>query len=205
MKILLAQLNATVGDIENNARLIREAYQKGVELGVDLVVCPELMLTGYPPRDLLLKPRFIDENLDALKSLAHVTGEVGLVVGYVEHNNSPEGRDLFNSVALLHQGKVCEVRYKTLLPTYDVFDEDRYFEPATSNAPVEFLGKKIGLTICEDAWNDEEYGVPRRYKRNPLEDLAGKGCELIINISASPWFLGKNRTRQSLLARQSID
>jgi len=203
MKILLAQLNATVGDIENNARLIRDAYQKGVEQGVDLVVCPELMLTGYPPRDLLLKPRFIEENLAALEALARGTGEVGLVVGFVERNTCSEGRDLFNSVALLHQGKVKDVRHKTLLPTYDVFDEDRYFEPATSNEPVEFLGKKIGLTICEDAWNDEEYGVPRRYRRRPLEDLASQGCELIVNISASPWFLGKNRTRQALLARQS--
>lgn len=204
MKILLAQLNATVGDIETNARLIREAYQKGIELGVDLVVCPELMLTGYPPRDLLLKPRFIDENLAALESLSCETGKVGLVVGYVERNNSAEGRDLFNSVALLHQGKVRAVRHKTLLPTYDVFDEDRYFEPASSNEPVEFLGEKIGLTICEDAWNDEEYGVPRRYRRNPLEELVDNGCELIINVSASPWFLGKNRTRQALLARQSM-
>lgn len=203
MKILLAQLNATVGDIENNARLIRDAYQKGIEQGVDLVVCPELMLTGYPPRDLLLKPRFIDENLAALEALSRGTGEVGLVVGFVERNTSSEGRDLFNAVALMHQGKVKDVRHKTLLPTYDVFDEDRYFEPAASNEPVEFLGKKIGLTICEDAWNDEEYGVPRRYRRRPLEDLASQGCELIVNISASPWFLGKNRTRQALLARQS--
>lgn len=204
MKILLAQLNATVGDIDHNARLIREAYQKGVELGVDLVVCPELMLTGYPPRDLLLKPRFIDENLAALESLSRETGNVGLLVGFVERNSSAEGRDLFNSVALLYQGNINAIRHKTLLPTYDVFDEDRYFEPAAINEPVEFLGQKIGLTICEDAWNDEAYGVPRRYRRNPLEDLAGKGCGMIINVSASPWFLGKNRTRQALLARQAM-
>lgn len=203
MKILLAQLNATVGDIEKNAQLIREAYQKGIELGVDLVVCPELMLTGYPPRDLLLKPLFIEENLAALETLSKETCHVGLMVGFVERNTSSEGRDLFNAVALLHEGGIQAVRHKTLLPTYDVFDEDRYFEPASSNDPVEFKGKKIGLTICEDAWNDEEYGVPNRYRKNPLEELADKGCELIFNISASPWFLGKNRTRQALLARQS--
>ena len=203
MKFLLAQLNATVGDILGNEGLILDAYLEGVKSGVDLVVCPELMLTGYPPRDLLLKPKFVEENLAALQRLTLQTSGTGLLVGFVARNESGEGRELYNSVALLHEGKIKEIRHKTLLPTYDVFDEDRYFEPASSNDPIIFNGHKLGVTICEDTWNDEEFGVPRRYMMNPVESLGDKGCDFLINVSASPWFLGKNRVRQSLLSNQA--
>ncbi len=203
MKFLLAQLNAIVGDIRGNELCISKTYQEGVAQQSDLVICPELMLTGYPPRDLLLKPKFVDENLEALNRLAAQTSETGLLVGFVARNGTGEGRELFNAVALLHQGEIKEVRYKTLLPTYDVFDEDRYFEPAKSNAPIHFKGHKIGLTICEDAWNDDEFGLSGLYGANPVESLANEGCEFIINIAASPWFLGKNRIRQSLLSSQA--
>lgn len=203
MKFLLAQLNATVGDIAGNAQLILNAYHEGVQEGLDLVVCPELMLTGYPPRDLLLKPKFVDENLAALQRLAAQTSGTGLLVGFVSRNDSGEGRELYNSVALLHEGNIKDIRHKTLLPTYDVFDEERYFEPALANEPIVFKKHTLGVTICEDAWNDEDFGVHGRYMTNPLEQLARKGCDFLINVSASPWFLGKNRVRQSLLSSQA--
>lgn len=203
MKFLLAQLNATVGDIAGNAQLILNAYHEGVQEGIDLVVCPELMLTGYPPRDLLLKPKFVDENLAALQRLAAQTSGTGLLVGFVSRNDSGEGRELYNSVALLHEGNIKDIRHKTLLPTYDVFDEERYFEPALANEPIVFKKHTLGVTICEDAWNDEDFGVHGRYMTNPLEQLARKGCDFLINVSASPWFLGKNRVRQSLLSSQA--
>ena len=203
MKFLLAQLNATVGDIAGNAQLILNAYHEGVQEGLDLVVCPELMLTGYPPRDLLLKPKFVGENLAALQRLAAQTSGTGLLVGFVSRNDSGEGRELYNSVALLHEGNIKDIRHKTLLPTYDVFDEERYFEPALANEPIFFKKHTLGVTICEDAWNDEDFGVHGRYMTNPLEQLARKGCDFLINVSASPWFLGKNRVRQSLLSSQA--
>ncbi|MDC0268131.1 NAD+ synthase, partial [bacterium] len=157
MQLLLAQLNATVGDIPGNEQKIRNAYTRGIELGAELVICPECMLTGYPPRDLLARPRFIQDNLDALERLAQQTQSVGLVVGFVDRNGQSEGRGLFNAVGLLHEGRIQSIRHKSLLPTYDVFDEDRYFEAASSNEPVLFNGLRLGLTICEDAWNNEVF------------------------------------------------
>jgi len=167
MKVGLAQINTTVGDVAGNEAAIRRAYQKGVAAGVDLVMAPELALVGYPPRDLLLKPALIQANLAALDRLAAQTGKTGLLVGFVGENRVKPGREVTNSAALLQNGKLLATRHKTLLPTYDVFDEDRYFEPATENLPVEFNGRKLGLTICEDVWNDEDYWPERRYRRNP--------------------------------------
>src|SRR5206468_798843 len=131
--------------------------------------------------------------------LAAATGKTGLLVGCVGENATRPGREATNSVALLHQGKVLTTRIKTLLPTYDVFDEDRYFEPATENRPVEFQGRKIGLTICEDVWNDEDFWRDRRYRRNPAVELVEAGAKIVFNVSASPWHLGKNRTRFDML------
>jgi NAD+ synthase (glutamine-hydrolysing) len=157
MKIALAQINTTVGDLTGNEAKILAAYQRGVELGVELVVFPELAITGYPPRDLLLKRHFVQQNLEVLNRLAAATGATGMLVGFVGRNEAGVGREATNSTALLQHGKIIATRSKTLLPTYDVFDEDRYFQPATSNAPVDFNGRKVGLTICEDVWNDEEF------------------------------------------------
>ena len=199
MKVALAQINTTVGDIAGNEAKILAAYQRGVAAGVDLVLVPELAITGYPPRDLLLKGGFIAQNLAALDRLAEATGATGLLVGYVGRNEKRPGREAANCAALLQHGKLLATRTKTLLPTYDVFDEDRYFEPATENLPVEFNGRKIGLTICEDVWNDEDYWRDRRYRRNPAMELVGQGAEIIFNISASPWTLGKNQTRHEML------
>jgi NAD+ synthase (glutamine-hydrolysing) len=199
MKIALAQLNPTVGDVAGNEAKILAAYRRGVESGVDLVVCSELAITGYPPRDLLLKKRLVTGNLEALNRIAAATGQTGLLTGFVGENKFRPGRELTNSVALLQNGRVAATRTKSLLPTYDVFDEDRYFEPATENLPVDFKGGKIGLTICEDIWNDDDFWPERRYRHNPPVDLAEAGAGILFNVSASPWHLGKNRTRFEML------
>jgi len=200
MKVALAQLNTTVGDLAGNEAKILAAYQRGIEARVDIVVCPELSVCGYPPRDLLYKRGFLPANWAALQRLAKATGKTGLLVGYAGSNDKQPGREATNSAALLQHGGIVAIRHKTLLPTYDVFDEDRYFEPATENLPVEFNGEKIGLTICEDVWNDEDFWRDRRYRRNPAVELAEAGAKILFNISASPWHLGKNRTRRDMLA-----
>lgn len=201
MKVAFGQINTTVGDLKGNGEKILAAYQKGAQAGADLVLCPELGTCGYPPRDLLLKSRFIDQNLEWLERIAKATGKTGLAMGYVGRNKSGVGREATNSVALMQNGRVIAARDKTLLPTYDVFDEDRYFEPATQNQVVEFNGRKIGLTICEDVWNDEDFWRDsRRYRLNPARDLVEAGAEVILNVSASPWHAGKNKVRQDMLS-----
>ena len=200
MKVALAQINTTVGDFAGNEAKILAAYQRGVAAGVELVVTPELAITSYPPRDLLLKSGFVQRNLEALDRLALATGPTGLLVGFVGKNPARPGRELTNSVALLVGGRLLATRNKTLLPTYDVFDEDRYFEPAANNLPVEFHGQKIGLTICEDVWNDQDFWRERRYRRDPVAELVRAGASVLFNLSASPWYLGKNRMRHCLLA-----
>jgi NAD+ synthetase len=204
MKVALAQLDTTVGDLAGNERKILSAYRRGAEAGVAMVVCPELSTTGYPPRDLLLKKRFIAQNLELLNRLAAATTETALLVGFVGENKQQTGREVTNSLALLQGGKIVATRTKTLLPTYDVFDEDRYFEPATGNAPVQFDSQQLGLTICEDIWNDEDFWPNRRYQLNPPVELAQAGASIIFNISASPWHLGKNRTRFEMLKSLAV-
>jgi NAD+ synthetase len=199
VKVALAQINPTVGDLAGNEAKILAAYQRGVAAGAEMVLCPELSITGYPPRDLLLKKGFITRNLETLDRLAGATGKVGLLLGFVGKNELRPGREVTNSVALLQNGKIVTTRAKTLLPTYDVFDEDRYFEPGTENLPADFSGAKVGLTICEDIWNDEDFWTERRYQHNPPVELAEAGAKIIFNISASPWHLGKNKTRFEML------
>jgi len=201
MKIALAQINTTVGDLAGNEAKILAAYQRGVEVGAELVIFPELAVTGYPPRDLLLKRHFVERNLEVLSRLATATGATGMLVGFVGKNEQGVGREATNSTALLQNGKIVATRSKTLLPTYDVFDEDRYFQPATSNAPVEFNGRKVGLTICEDVWNDEEFWDERRYQSNPPALLVAAGATILFNNSASPWQLGKHETRHKMLSQ----
>lgn len=200
MRIALAQLNTTVGDIAGNEARILEAYRRGSAAGVDLVLFPELAIAGYPPRDLVLKREFVRHNLLALDRLADATGETAMLVGFVADSPQRPGRAVANAAALLHRGRVVETRTKTLLPTYDVFDEDRYFEPARSNGIIELNGRKIGVTICEDVWNDEDFWHERRYRPNPAMDLAAAGAEVLFNLSASPWHLAKERTRHDMLA-----
>jgi NAD+ synthetase len=201
MKIALAQINTTVGDLARNEKKMLETYRRAVAAGAELVIFPELATTGYPPRDLLLRPRFVDENLAVLDRLAAASGAAAMIVGFVGRNEKRPGRDVTNSVALLREGRMVATRTKMLLPTYDVFDEDRYFEPATENAPVAFVAGMVGLTVCEDVWNDEDFWDDRRYRRNPAADLATTGAKILFNSSASPWHLGKNRARRRMLSQ----
>jgi NAD+ synthase (glutamine-hydrolysing) len=199
VKVALAQINTTVGDFAGNEAKILRAYEQATAAGAEVVVFPELATCGYPPRDLLLKPSFVEANLELLDRLAKASTKTAMLVGYVGKNAIRPGREATNSAALLQNGRIIANRTKTLLPTYDVFDEDRYFEPATENAPCELNGRKIGITICEDAWNDEDFWQDRRYRINPIAELANNGAELIFNLSASPWHLGKNRIRHAML------
>ena len=203
MKIAIAQINTTVGDFDGNSDKIVDAWRRADEAGAELVVLPELALCGYPPRDLLAKPAFLRQNQATLERLAKRGGRAVAVVGHASVNETDSGRPARNSAAVLRDGQIIDVRHKTLLPTYDVFDEDRYFEPATDNTPVEILGKKIGITICEDIWNDEVFPNDRRYGRRPADELAAGGAELLLNLSASPWNLGKEHSRHVLLSQLS--
>lgn len=203
MKIAIAQINTTVGDFDGNTEKITEAWQRADEAGADLVVFPELALCGYPPRDLLFKPAFLKDNEAALKRLAKRGGKAVAVVGFASENETSSGRPARNSAAVIQNGEVIAVRHKSLLPTYDVFDEDRYFEPAEAVELVEVLDKKIGITICEDIWNDEVFLHDRRYDRRPAGELAVAGAEILLNLSASPWSLGKEHSRHILLSQLS--
>ncbi len=174
-------------------------YEKAVALGTEFILAPELFLCGYPPRDLLLREDFIEANLAMLNETAKKIGAIPLCVGYVDRNLEKPGRALRNSAAVLQNGKVIWRTHKSLLPTYDVFDEDRYFEPAKKIDPFVFNGKKIGITICEDIWNDEDFWPERLYRRDPVKELIAQGAEIILNISASPWHDGKEKSRLEML------
>jgi NAD+ synthase (glutamine-hydrolysing) len=205
MKIALAQIDTTVGDLRGNCEKILEFYRRGAAAGAAVVVTPELALCGYPPRDLLAKRRFVEDNLRALEELAASVGPAALLVGYVDFHCKRPGRDYFNAVALLQAGRLVARRYKMLLPTYDVFDEDRYFQPAESNDPVEVAGRQVGLTICEDVWT-EDYLPARLYERNPVQELlrARPAAEIIVNLSASPYHLGKEKVRYEMLRQEAV-
>jgi NAD+ synthase (glutamine-hydrolysing) len=200
MKIALAQINTTVGDLAGNEAKILDALGRAEAAGMELVVFPELTTTGYPPRDLLLKKDFVAGNLALLERLAARSGSTALLVGYVGRGNVSPGRDVTNQAALLQHGKIVATRAKTLLPTYDVFDEDRYFEPAEKNLPVAFSGGPLGISICEDIWNDADFWPHRRYRADPVAHLFSKGAQAIFNISASPWWVGKENLRYDMLA-----
>lgn len=201
MKIALAQKNYTVGDLEGNAALIAEAAHQAQQAGADLVVTSELAITGYPPRDLLLRPSFIERSWQAVEQLAHnLRSAPPVVVGIAEINDAREGRPLFNAAALLTNGRV-EARFrKCLLPTYDVFDEDRYFEPACGPQILRLNGWSLGITICEDIWNGRSFWAQRRYHADPVEELAHNGIDALVNLSASPFTVGKQQVREDMLA-----
>lgn len=198
MKIGFAQLNPTVGDLSGNYEKIAAAYQRLAAAGAELVITPELSITGYPPQDLVFKSDFVRQNLNALDRLHQVIGSAGLLVGFVEQNNG-RGKPLHNAAALLERGQPIQKTHKSLLPTYDVFDEDRYFEPAREIAPLNFRGLKLGVTICEDIWTEDYLGRPY-YERAPVECLVEHGAELIVNLSASPFSLGKLNVRREMIA-----
>lgn len=199
MKIGIAQINATVGDFPRNAKRILNAYREALDLGAELVVTPEMSLVGYPPRDLVFKSQFVPKCLQALDYLASEIGEVPLLVGYVDRNDSGgPGKPFRNAVAFLVDGKVAGKVFKTLLPTYDVFDERRYFEPGAQGVPIEWNGQRLGVTICEDLWTEEFLERPL-YQRDPVVELRKVGMDVMINLSASPFHVGKPGQRRTLL------
>lgn len=210
MRIALAQINPTVGDLRHNSEKILSFLHAARERGARLVVFPELALVGYPPKDLLLKPSFVADNLAALERLAAATPTgTDAVVGYVDRNTEPVGRPLRNAVAVLRDGRVLGRYFKTLLPTYDVFDESRYFEPIPigpgqhQNVYTALDGTAVGLSICEDLWNDERLIARRLYHQNPIRDLHQAGADLLVNSSASPFVLGKHTFRVALFGAQA--
>ena len=205
MKIGLLQLNSTVGDFAANRQKLLAGCEKARAVGAGFVLAPELFLCGYPPRDLLLRADFVEANLAALAETAKGVGAIPLCVGYVDQNLERPGRALLNAAAVLQNGKILWRTHKCLLPTYDVFDEDRYFEPAKTIAPFEFNGHKFGITICEDIWNDEDFWPERLYRRDPLKELIAGGAEIILNLSASPWHDGKEKMRLEMLRRAARD
>lgn len=205
LKIGLLQLNSTIGAFAANCQKLLEGYAAACARGAEFVLAPELFLCGYPPRDLLLRADFFEANLAALEQAAAQTGSVPLCVGYVARNEQRPGRALRNAAAVLQNGRVVWHTYKSLLPTYDVFDEDRYFEPGQTSEPFNFNGFKLGITICEDIWNDADFWPDRRYRRDPVKELLAHGVNLLINLSASPWHTGKEQTRLAMLQRLARD
>jgi NAD+ synthetase len=204
MKIGILQINLTVGDFSGNALKIRQAYERVVKGGAELVVAPELGLCGYPPRDLLNREDFVQAHDRALRQLAGKLGKVPLLIGGIEKYRGKGGRPLHNAAFLLHKKKARVVARKALLPTYDVFDEDRYFEPSGDSQPVRIGKRRVGVTICEDIWNDEDVWPVRRYRRDPVRELTKKGIDLLVNLSASPWNIDKERTRYRLLREVAV-
>jgi NAD+ synthase (glutamine-hydrolysing) len=201
VKIALLQINPTVGDLAGNARLIAEAARQAADMGADLAVTPELALVGYLPRDLLLSTDFITQSWRRLESLAaDLAGAPPTIVGLPEPNPSDEGRPLFNSAALLCGGRVHQRFRKALLPTYDVFDEDRYFEPFHGAQVLDLNGCRLGVSICEDIWNDRDFWKRRRYHHDPVEELVRAGAQAIVNLSASPFSAGKHGRREQMLS-----
>ena len=191
MKIGFAQLNTTVGDLRGNAEKILAAYRDLVARGAGVVLTPELALTGYPPQDLVFKSRFVPLNLEKLDELNRAVGDVPLIVGFIDINTG-DGQPFHNAAAVLQRGQPIHKIHKSLLPTYDVFDEDRYFEPAKSVAPIEIGGITFAVTICEDIWT-QDYLPRRLYGHCPVRSLMQQGATAILNLSASPFAIGKPR------------
>jgi NAD+ synthase (glutamine-hydrolysing) len=203
MKVGIAQINTTVGDLPGNYAKILDAYRQAVAAGADIVLTPELAITGYPPQDLVFKSRFVPLNLERLAELHDQVGDVPLITGFIDRNDGP-GAPFRNAAAILEKGRPIRKVYKSLLPTYDVFDEARYFEPAAECEPVRLSGWNCGVTICEDVWVYPF--LPRRlYPRDPVRSLVAAGAEMIFNISASPFAAGKPRQRLEMLSNLAAE
>src|SRR5712692_5581135 len=200
MKIYIGQINPTVGALSSNAEMIKSAYDKGVRAGADLVMVPELAVTGYPPRDLLDREVFVRASLETRDALAAMTGNTALLFGCITRNENWCGKPLHNTAVLAQNGKIVHQQHKVLLPTYDVFDELRYFEPAKSSQLVTIAGTRAAISICEDFWFDDEVLGTKLYCDNPIDQLARQGAEVFLNISASPFDLGKRKSRYELFS-----
>jgi len=197
MRIALAQINPVVGDLPYNIEKILTYTKKALSAGAELVVFPELTLTGYPPRDLLFSAKFLDAVDKGVEQLLPASRNIGILIGAPRRDNGA----LYNTALLLHGGKIAGRQYKSLIPYYDVFDEQRYFTPAKERNYIDFKGLKLGVTVCEDVWNDKDFWDRRRYEIDPVEELVQKGAGLIINLSASPYHYGKHRLRCDMLGQ----
>ena len=198
MKIALAQFNPTIGDFSGNAARILDLAGQAKQRGADLAVFTELCLCGYPPQDLLERPAFLDRNIDELKSLAAKV-PLPALVGYAGRVKNSSGKSVANKAALLCGGRVVFEQSKMLLPTYDVFDESRYFQPADKQVVYSFHDEKLGITICEDVWNDPNFWPTRLYERDPVVELSKQGTSVLLNISASPYAIDKRNLRFDML------
>jgi len=198
VKVALAQINPTIGDFDGNAAKIRQNAAEAGRRGADLAIFSELSLCGYPPFDLVERPAFVQRNLEEIERLA---AEISLpsIVGFVGRSQDDTGKTVANCAALIGYGRVLFLQRKMLLPTYDVFDESRYFQPAHSQHAIEFNGVALGITICEDIWNDKQFWARPLYERDPVAELVGKGAELIVNVSSSPFHLHKRELRQKMI------
>jgi NAD+ synthase/NAD+ synthase (glutamine-hydrolysing) len=204
VRIALLQINPTAGDLEGNSALIMRAARSASAAGADLMSTPELALMGYLPRDLLMNQGFVRRAGEKLAHIAHELRDFPpLLVGVATQNACDVGRPLFNSAVLLDGGRVGRAFHKSLLPTYDVFDEDRYFEPYRGVQILEVAGHKLGISICEDVWNDRDFWKRRRYHQDPIEALAQSGAEAILNLSASPFVVGKQQLREQMLGHMA--
>jgi NAD+ synthase (glutamine-hydrolysing) len=204
MKLGLAQINTTVGDLSGNKAIILDAYHRLVEQGAELIIFPELAVCGYPPRDLLLKSRFAKDAKQSLESIAQEITSVPALIGCLEIAPSEQkGRPLYNAVAWCESGSIQSYGRKCLLPNYDVFDEERYFEPAIKPLVYQWKGKRIGITICEDIWTAEGVQTSKRYCNDPVENLSKEDLDLLVNLSASPWHTDKEHSRQNLIEQVS--
>ncbi len=200
MKIALGQINATVGDFAGNAAKIIDFSRRARSQGASLILFPELSICGYPPRDLVERPSFVARNHETAEQIAGETRGIGVICGLVTPADSETGKSVMNSAALLQDGKIGFLQSKMLLPTYDVFDEVRNFAPARSQSLFEMCGHQVALTICEDAWNDKLFWPKRLYTVDPIEALIRAGGNLVLNISASPFWIGKREVRRDMLA-----
>ena len=200
VKIALGQINPTVGDFSGNASKIIDYAQRAKAAGAGLILFPELSVCGYPPRDLVERPSFVARNRECTEQIAVATSGIAVICGLVTPANSDTGKSVMNSAALLMDGKVAFVQSKMLLPTYDVFDEMRNFAPAKGQELFPFCGNRMALTICEDAWNDKLFWPKRLYTVDPVESLIHAGGNFVLNISASPFWIGKREFRRDMLA-----
>jgi NAD+ synthase (glutamine-hydrolysing) len=201
MKIAVCQFNPIIGDLKGNADKILSGYKKAVKDGADLAIFPELFLCGYPPLDLVEKKEFRDAVKIAAEEIASFTTGTGLIFGSItEDFEFNIGTGVYNSAVLCYDGKIQFIQNKSLIPNYDVFDEVRYFEPATNVSIFEFKGEKLGISICEDIWNDADYWKHRRYLVDPIQKLVDEKVSVLINISASPYAYGKRKERYNMLS-----
>jgi NAD+ synthase (glutamine-hydrolysing) len=199
MKICLAQINPTVGAFEQNVKKICRFINTAKKKGADLIVFPEMCIVGYPPKDLLELSGFVDSNLKALEEVRNNVTGISAIVGFVDRNAGQRGKNLYNAAAYINNKEIVSRHYKSLLPTYDVFDEDRYFEPAHSISLAKISGRKSGISICEDVWGANIIWHGKIHHKDPVESMIRQGAEIIINISASPFTIGKQDERLKML------